>query len=225
MFDEELLRQALREEYKREQDTLPSSEELKEIIQVSPEFHEKMARLIKRHRIKTRFYKIAKNTAACLIIITCSFLLLFAINEDVRATCLQWIRTMTGSGMTGYESAAVPVEPQQIVGLTLGYVPEGYVAKSSETNEFTGNILYTRGSDQIEFYYTRSDSAHTAIDNEDPTAAQLELANGTLCDLYKGKESDSLIWQRGNYNCVLTVSNLAEDELKQIADKIDVVVS
>ncbi len=95
MFDEELLRQALREEYKREQDTLPSSEELKEIIQVSPEFHEKMARLIKRHRIKTRFYKIAKNTAACLIIITCSFLLLFAINEDVRATCLQWIRTMT----------------------------------------------------------------------------------------------------------------------------------
>ena len=220
MFDEELLRQALREEYKREQDTLPSSEELKEIIQVSPEFHEKMARLIKRHRIKTRFYKIAKNTAACLIIITCSFLLLFAINEDVRATCLQWIRTMTG-----YESAAVPVEPQQIVGLTLGYVPEGYVAKSSETNEFTGNILYTRGSDQIEFYYTRSDSAHTAIDNEDRTAAQLELANGTLCDLYKGKESDSLIWQRGNYNCVLTVSNLAEDELKQIADKIDVVVS
>lgn len=222
MFDEELLRQALREEYKREQDTLPSSEELKEIIQVSPEFHEKMARLIKRHQIKTRFYKIAKNTAACLIIITCSFLLLFAINEDVRATCLQWIKTMTGSSMTGYESAAVPGVTQQIAAFTLEYVPEGYALKSSEINELTGNMLYTRGDDQIEFYYTRSDSTHTAVDNEDRRVTQLELKDGTLCDLYKGKEYDSLIWQKKNYNCVLTVSNLTEEELKQIADKIDV---
>ena len=84
-----------------------------------------MARMIKRHQIKTRLYKIAKNTAACLIIITCSFLLLFAINEDVRATCLQWIKTMTGSSMTGYESAAVPGVTQQIAAFTLEYVPEG----------------------------------------------------------------------------------------------------
>ena len=223
-----LLEDALSEEYRRELDALPSSEELKEMILVSSEFHRKMEKLIKQHKRKLWLLNIGKNVAVFLALVASSFLLLFALNGEIRATCLQWVRTMTDNGMTNYKTVSSDKENKATAGFSLEYIPEGYVLKNADMREQTGHVLYYKGEKELEFYYMPSQRNNTYIDNENYTFSHIELEDGTVCDFYKDqsdKHDDTLIWQKNGYNCILNVSEIEENELIRIANEVKIVNS
>lgn len=223
MSNDDLLKKAVCEEYKREIEALPSAEELEEMILVSPEFHNKMAKLFKKHKRRIWLFRIGKNIAFFLILAVSSFLLLCILNEDIRATCLQWVRTMASDGMMDYSTVPSDKKNNSTAGFTLEYIPEGYVLKSADMGEEEGHALYYKGEKQLDFYYISNQDANLSIDNANYTFSQIKLENGTICDFYKDQSSnnvDTLIWQNEGYICMLSISGINEDELVRIANGV-----
>lgn len=189
----------------------------------SPEFSRELKKLRRKRKIQIMLGYIWKYASyGFLIFLSSSFLVLY-FKGDVRATCLQWIRALMDDGMTDYPTTSLDKDIEPAAGFTLGYVPDGYVLKSADMGELTGSVTYCKGTKQLIFHYISAKDANTMIDNENCTLSQLELADGTLCDLYKSNsgESDSrLIWQKKNYMCTLHMSISDEEEIIQIANGI-----
>lgn len=227
MSNDDLLKKAVCEEYRREIEALPSTEELEEMIVVSPEFHKKMEDLFKRHKRKTWLCRLGKNIAVFLILAACSFLLLCILNEDIRATCLQWVRTMTSNGMTDYNAVPSDKINESIAGFTLEYIPEGYVLKSANMRETDGHAAYFKGEKRLDFFYMASQDSSLSVDNDNYTFSQIELENGIICDFYKGQASnnvDTLIWRNKGYTCTLSTSGINEEEIIRIANGVKAVI-
>lgn len=225
MSNDDLLKKAVCEEYKREIEALPSAEELEEMILVSPEFHNKMAKLFKKHKRRIWLFRIGKNIAFFLILAASSFLLLCILNEDIRATCLQWVRTMASDGMMDYSTVPSDKENNLTAGFTLEYIPEGYVLKSTDMKDMSGNISYCYGNNELDFYYMMENSTIATIDNENSIASHVELDDGTVCDFYKSNSSKTkskLVWRKGEYICTLLISQINENELVPIANGVKI---
>lgn len=223
MSNDELLKKAVCEEYKRELEALPSVEELEEMILVSPEFHKKMEKLFRKHKRKAWLFNIGKNVATFLILLVTSFFLLCVLNEDVRATCLQWVKTITGDGMTDYKVISSDKESESVAGFTLEYIPEGYVLKSADMGKVSGNTTYHKGKNSLEFYYMNVNNSNAKIDSENNITSQIKLDDGTICDFYKSDSDQTkskLIWQKEEYMCTLLISQTDENELVFIANGI-----
>ena len=223
MSNDDLLKKAVCEEYRREIEALPSTEELEEMIVVSPEFHKKMENLFKKHKRKTWLCRLGKNIAVFLVLAACSFLLLCILNEDIRATCLQWVRTMTSNGMTDYSAVPSDKKIESTACSTLEYIPEGYVLKNADMREIDGYAEYFKGERRLYFHYMASQGSSLSVDSENYTFSQIELENGIICDFYKDRTNnniDTLIWQNKGYTCMLSISGINEEELIQIANGV-----
>lgn len=227
MSNDDLLKKAVCEEYRREIEALPSTEELEEMIVVSPEFHKKMENLFKKHKRKTWLCRLGKNIAVFLIIAACSFLLLCILNEDIRATCLQWVRTMTSNGMTDYSAVPSDKKIESTACFTLEYIPEGYMLKNADMREIDGYAEYFKGERRLYFHYMTSQGSSLSVDSENYTFSQIELENGIICDFYKGQASnnvDTLIWQNKGYTYMLSISGINEEEIIRIANGVKAVI-
>lgn len=222
-FDEEMLKQALYRESERELAEIPSQEELKGTMEISLKFYKKMEKLIRRHKIMALGRTIGRNAAMLLIVLLSTLVLLCAINEDVRATCLQWIRTMISGGMTQYQPVSTDGEGEKAAGFMLEYIPDGYVMKTEDMDEDSGYVIYVKGDAILGFNYVMIDGTSALVDNEDSFLSHWTLADGTPCDLYAADfvgDQKKLLWKRGAYICELYIMNLDEDEILQIAENV-----
>lgn len=232
MSDDELLEQAVSEEYEQKQYIFYSSEEVMDMeeIEPSPEFQRKLNKLFRQEKWKRKLCSFGRNAASLFIVFLGSFYLLCALDSDVRATCIQWIKTAVSGGMTNYQAASPDnVSPnkknEQVAGFSLEYIPDGYVLKSADMGECTGKATYCKGTKQLEFSYIIAKNADALISNENSKLSHIELNDGTVCDLYKsvsdGHDS-KLIWQKRNFICTLYVSEVSENELAQIAESVKI---
>lgn len=232
MSDDNLLKQAINEEYEQEHYIFYSSEEADDMeeIKPSPEFQQKLDKLLKRERWKRKFRRLGQNIASFIIVVIGSFSLLCTLDQDVRATCFQWIKTTVNGGMTDYQSVTPDnkssnKDNEPVAGFSLEYIPEGYVLKSADMGEDIGIVTYCNSSKQLIFQYNTTKDTTTSIDNEKSTLSHIELSNGTVCDLYESNTNESnkrLIWQKENYICTLYVTEFEENELIQIVEGIKI---
>lgn len=228
MNSEEILRAAVIRFHEMEMEALPSDAFLAERQEVSPEFHRKMMKLINTMNRRGRRRKAIRNVAGVLLGIFTSLILLCSVNEGLRARCLQFLRETVG-GMTEYHSTVEPDTTstnENVVGLKLGYVPDGFVLDEKESSE---NYLcyYMKNFDvYVEVLYTK-DNSNMRVDSENAVQRKVELEDGNEADIYKREsedDADTLVCKKYGYLCAVTITGSSylrkEDELLKIADNI-----
>lgn len=235
MSDDELLEQAVSEEYEQKQYIFYSSEEVMDMeeIEPSPEFQRKLNKLFRREKWKRKLRSFGRNAASLFIVFLGSFYLLCALDSDVRATCIQWIKTAVSGGMTNYQTATPDnISPDRknepVAGFSLEYIPDGYVLKSAEMEKDIGNVTYCKGTKKLTFSYIITKDADTLINNEDSNLSHIELNDGTVCDVYNSHSDElnnKLIWKKENFTCTLYASDTDKEELARIAEEVKIIDS
>ncbi len=242
MEGNEVLRAVVAKLHREELDALPDNDYLREHLEVSPEFHEKMRKLINRSRRLGMVKRTMRAVAGFFIAVLATLLLLCAVNEDVRAFCVRFVKENLLGGMTEYsepvnESVVLHKsegEDKGTVRFELGYVPEGfeYNEESSYVDEDVGEGYLEYENDEkedttIKFLYFLSDVGAISIDNEHAELCTVYLEDGTKCDYYKSNTEDSpdvLLWTSGDYNLFLRVehapSDWDDDEILRIANSV-----
>ena len=234
--EEDLLEKAVREEYEEERYRFYSSEEASDMAEEEPppEILYRLSGMSWKYRWRRRLRRFGQNIASLFVLLIGSFILIGALDRDVRATCFQWIKTAVSGGMTDYQSAssektASPNKDNEpAAGFTLEYIPDGYVLKNADMGKRTGNVIYCKGTAQLNFNYITANGTDTLINNEYCDLSHVELKDGTVCDLYKnvsGEYDSKLIWQKENFTCTLYVFCIDEKELVQIAEGIKIINS
>ncbi len=182
MEGNEVLRAVVAKLHREELDALPDNDYLREHLEVSPEFHEKMRKLINRSRRLGAVKRVTKVVAGFFIVALAGLLLLCAVNEDVRAFCVQFVKERLLIGMTRYsnpmDKSAVFHESERegeksFIRFEFGYVPEGfeYDEKSSYVHQETNkcSLVYInneKNDTSINFLYFLSDTSTISVDNE-----------------------------------------------------------
>lgn len=230
MNSEEILRKVICEEFARELAQIPSDEELKKIIEVSPAFHPRMMLLIRRHWRAALIQRMARNVAGFIIAIISGVLIMCAINEDVRAVCIRWIASLDEeNNMMEYKFPSPDIEKigenRDTKGFALGYVPEGYDLDkgTSISSPNYGNVVYWKESEKIIFGYIRNSNAVHMINVEHSELFHIRLTDGTSCDYYESRNEDDgsrLVWKEGDYICFLTAFGIEKEEFIRMADSV-----
>lgn len=230
MNSEEILRKVIWEEFARELAEIPSDEELKKIIEVSPVFHLRMVLLLRGHWRVALIQKLARNVAAFVIAIISGVLIMCAINEDVRAVCIRWITSLDAeNNMMEYKlknpDTEQTSENRDAKGFVLEYVPEGYILSESESISGSnyGNVTYWKGNDKLVFGYTSDSSMLQAINVEYNDPLHIRLSDGTSCDYYESRNENyrsGLVWKEGDYMCSLFACGIEKEEFIRMADSV-----
>ncbi len=241
MEGKEVLRAVVAKLHREELDALPDNDYLREHLEVSPEFHEKMRKLINRNRRLGMVKRAMRAVAGFFIAVLATLLLLCAVNEDVRAFCVRFVKENLLGGMTGYgnrvDNNVAPHKNEgenDFVRFELGYVPEGfeYDGENSYMNEEArrGFLVYVndeKSDTSINFQYFLVDTSTISVDNEHAELYTVYLEDGTKCDYYKSNTRDSsdvLLWTSGSYSFLLEVENAPSDwddgEILRIANGV-----
>lgn len=237
-----MLKEVVAKLHKEELAALPSDEYLRDHLEVSPEFHQKMMKLISHSYRLAMVRRNMKRVAAFFLAALATLLLLCTINEDIRAFCVRFLKENLFGGMTAYTSPAdsssveslVEPDKDEIIGFRLGYVPEGfeYDEERSVVREgfCRGRLVYTnnkKGS-AIVLRYFASDKGLISMDNQHSKVDVIQLANGSVCEYYKSQKEGSesaLLWETGEYFCYLMIDDWQEGweekELIKIANNVE----
>ena len=232
--EDDLLEKAVQEEYEKEQYIFYSSEEFRDMAEQEPppEILYRLSGMSWKYRWKRRLRRLGQNIASLLVLLIGSFILMGALDRDVRATCIQWIKNAVSGGMTNYQAASSEKtsspnkENEPTAGFTLGYIPDGYVLKNADMGKETGKATYCKETKQLKFSYIYANGIDTLINNENSDLFHVELNDGTVCDLYKNTSEGygtKLIWQKENFTCTLYVSDIDEKELIKIAEGVKII--
>ncbi len=232
MEGNEVLRAVVAKLHREELDALPDNDYLREHLEVSPEFHEKMRKLINRSRRLGVVKRVTRAVAGFFIAALAGLLLLCAVNEDIRAFCVQFVKERLMIGMTRYsdpvdksavfrENEGKEEKEKGFVRFELGYVPEGfeYDGENSYVHQETGkgSLVYInkeKNDTSINLLYFLSDTSTISVDNENSKFSTVYLEDGTKCDYYKSSKKDStdvLLWTSGEYNLILQIDNTSVD--------------
>ncbi len=229
--EEDLLEKAVREEYEEERYRFYSSEEASDMTEEEPppEILYRLSGMSWKYRWRRRLRRLGQNIASLFVLLIGSFILIGALDRDVRATCFQWIKTAVSGGMTNYKTTSsdktisADINNESVAGFSLEYIPDGYMLKSADMEKDMGTVTYCKGTEQLIFHYAIAKDADTSVDNENSTLTHKELQDGTFCDLYQSNsdKSDSrLIWQKEDFLCTLYITGLEENDIIRIAEGV-----
>ena len=195
---------------------LPSDEELLETIHVSERFEKRKRKLLRGFRVRQGMFRAVKNVAAVFVFAILGFLLAFAMNENVRAWTLQWIRTFAEDGTTAYSfpseeaDSSDDVGARTVKGIEFTYVPEGFTKAVELEEPFDpefGVVVYEKNVGEeneniLDFdYMAHPTEENNGVDNEHSVLEHIRLADGTACDFYRTTEKGNvsmLIWRWGD---------------------------
>lgn len=229
MSSEELLREAVIRFHETELESLPSNTYLAIRQEVSLGFLRGMQEMIHVNRRHGELRKIARRVAGFFFGILASLILLCSINEDLRASCLQFLRSAI-EGMIEYQSVPeteTTPSGENIVGFKLGYVPDGFELESYDSSN--GIISYKSEAQEIflDFSYNKDSTRIMRINGEHSSVKKINLPDGSEAEFYSNIDQDStclLIFKKYQYICCLSLTysrNIdIENELIQIAKNI-----
>ena len=229
MNSEELLKQAVIRFHEAELKSLPENEFLEKELEVSPEFESRMEQMIRKSRRQAVRNKIARRAAGFFIGITASIVFLCAVNENIRARCLQFLREVM-DGMTEYISTVQTDDPAEkdIIGFQPGYVPVGFRLTDQDFDTGTASYQLADKEVYLDFNYDKSEDLTLRVNTEHSSLKKVTLSDGTECDFYEGKDKQYLlVWQIKQYTCWLSLTGdftgAAEEELIKTVENIQIV--
>ena len=199
----------------------------------SDAFSKKMNQSIRRFESKQTVFSGIKRVAAVFVIIITGYLMLFLINDDVRANTIQFIRTHLLGGFTSYE--IVNSNSKMITtGVHLNYVTNGFTLTENVSNRGFGHVTYTKSSKkwcEIELtYMDDTQKTNNGIDNEHSIRKTARLSDGTPCDIYICNEegfNSFIVWKKDNTLLTLSIHDYLEgweiDELYKIANNVELI--
>ncbi|WP_312812772.1 DUF4367 domain-containing protein [Sedimentibacter sp.] len=207
---EVLLSYAVKESAKKEINEMPTEEQIKESMNFSGEFENKMQGLIKKERHKRilkRAYVYSKKVAVFVsIIISIGFGTLMtaeAVQNAVISTVVEWYEDHNGFIFknTSDKSSEEILNESKIK--IPSYIPEGF--ELSESEDYDSFKLYVykneEGKNLVFNATVVTDKNETFIDNEHTDYEIIEINNNEVY-LFSGKGRDydyaSVIWTEGN---------------------------
>ncbi len=207
---EALLSYAVNEAAKQENKEMPSEEQIRDEIQFSEAFDDKMKTLINKQRYKKvvkKAYFYGKRVAVFVaVIISISFGTLMtaeAVQQAVIKTVTEWYEGYNGFIFenTSGKSNMNTLEENKIK--KPSYIPDGFELFESE--EMDGYDIYIyrneNGTNLIFSAEVVVDKSHTFIDNEHTDYEVIQI-NGKDVYLFSGKENNydyaSAMWIDGN---------------------------
>lgn len=229
--NENILRQAVHELFMEEQEEYDVYEQTNGAVTPSVVFDVRMRRQIRNFEVKKRITGAMRKVAAVFVAIIGMYMLLFLINEDVRAYTIQFIRTYILGGYTSYEITGV-VDERKAIGFEIGYVPDGYKMTEKSLDKGYGYISYESEKGkwrEIDLdYESIPQKQGNGIDNEHSKCEKGRLENGRDCDIYRSNTigySSFVIWKDGSTIITLSINDYHEgwevDELLKIANHVE----
>ncbi len=222
---EALFRQAVIDDYNEEIDSIPSKDELMEIISFSPEFDLRMKKLFARERRKD-FYRKAlshsKRAAAVLVVAATLIFGVLLFNPEVRAavknTVVKWYDKFTSFI---FQSDGSDIDGE--IEWNLGYLPPGFRENSVEKLGKVTNMVYVNDSGDTIYISCRPEGNDTniSVDNENHLI-ESETINGHEAYIAKATNNDfenGVIWSMKGYTFNIW-SKLSIDELIAIAQSV-----
>lgn len=196
-------------------------------------FSNKMNQLIRAFEIKQKIYKGLRRIAAIIVIIVTGYLMLFLMNEDVRAFTIQFIRTDFLDGFTSYETVENTPKTTTI-GVRFKYITNGFFVSEESSNPGFGHVTYTNSSgkwQEIELdYMENAQKMNNGIDNEHSVRKTGHLKDGTPCDIYKCTKkgfNSFIVWKKNNTLLTLSIHDYLEgwelNELYRIANNVELI--
>ncbi len=218
---EMMLRQAVKDNFFEELDSLPSNDKLAQQYSFSTEFDYKMQKLFSKERHKEIVATILGWTKRAVAVITIIVALSFATlltSTEVRAavidTVVQWFE-----GFTKFTSQSTQEEQDRI--WTPSYLPDGFMEES--TNLLPGMFTtdYRNAENhRITLTVTQSDNS-ISVNNENVDYSILTSDKMTY-HIFQSKLSDkysTIIWFSDGYSLALDAM-LPTQELLKIAKSI-----
>jgi hypothetical protein len=223
LFDE-LLTAALYRASELDNTTMPSDDELNNIIEPTAKFQHKMNKLINnpykyvRNKQRTPLYNIMRGAAAFFIAFTLLFGTTMAVSPTVRAVVIDFVRSWL-TDRTEYWVPEKDVDNEW----TFGYIPDGFKLIAEQINEAVIMQIYQRDEDLMYLTITIS-SGRQIIDNEHSDYYQT-IINGRIADIYESNNplypSIIVMYEIVTNKLITLTSDLNLSELIKIAENIE----
>ncbi len=234
MESEDVIKQAVHELFLEEKDEYESYEQMYGTETPSAAFSMQMNREIRRFESRYRFNITIKRIAAVFAIVIAGYLMLFLINEDVRAYTIQFIRTHLFGGFTSY---VIPGDEdgRRPVRIETDYVPEGFELESKAFHYSNGHMMFvsndeTKSCTMDIIYLSNPQKESNGIDNEHSIRESGVLEDGTPCDIYRSFTegyNSFVIWKEGSVLLTACMDDYLEgwevDELLKVANHVKVI--
>lgn len=203
-------------------DSLPSDEELKESVSFSPEFENKMKKLIKKQN--KPYYQlintVGKRAAVIILAIFIAFNTVTFSVEALREPFIDFVvETFEKFSKITFAEKA-PDEQKEFVPIKPGYISEGFDIESTEKIFDTiYNISYKNSKGEVISYsQTLKSDNPIQFDAEGLEYSKVEI-NGYSGVYWKKHETYAIVFYTNNY--VYTINgNISEDELLKIARSV-----
>ena len=219
----EILKNALDVIAREQAATLPTAEESRHIT-FSPEFEEKMQKLIKKEA-KPYYYLIntVGKRVACIIIAALIALtsITFGVKAIREAVIDFFVETFEKFSIVGFKDEDIQSSLDCIeTYYAPTYIPEGYELKTDNRMVTYRRLRYVSSEGYIEFNQDIIQSVSIYIDAEETETNKVFVSG------YKGLYSNkngviSLYWNDYNYSYFIqTESNLAIEEIIKMAESI-----
>lgn len=225
-FTDEELKIAAGQVVKTLVDSLPDPSELEQPFEYSPEFLEKMDKLIKQERRRETRARISRRVASfALALLACASVWL-TIDVEARAALFSWAREVYEESFIYRFFGEKPKEGLQEYEITQ--VPEGYVQVASDGNETMQVRVYQRDDDSLFLmYYQMQDGWEQVIKPKNPDTNfkwKQTTVNGIVADMYSYDNceyANELVWIDEAKGTVFHLSaRLEEDDLIGVAESI-----
>lgn len=165
----------------------------------SPEFEEKMDRLLKKAKKPHKPLRFIQRAAVIFLTIMISAAAWLAVDNEARASFVRWTRELCGNTFLYRYFGAVP--DQTIPDYYISSLPNNYnVTSYSDGQDTQITVFTTAEGDRFLFvYYYIYDGRLTAIttvgdDTIDQEPVLINGIEGTFYDLANEKYADSLFW-------------------------------
>ena len=175
--------------------------------------HEKRMRILFDKMRRDKYHRFTKRATIALIaaiLIISMTITAFAIPASRDYIIHKFFDHSTYTVVNG--------EHNEVGEITIGYIPDGF-EKTYEYIDDTERIhTYTANNEWIEIS-KMSLGLKTDIDTESNNYREIIYNNKTYLS-YDNKTSNAFIWNDGNFEYVITSSNLSNDILLKIADSV-----
>ncbi|MCL2051542.1 MAG: DUF4367 domain-containing protein [Lachnospiraceae bacterium] len=220
---EAFFRQAIKDDYREEIDSIPNNVELSQKYILSPAFELRMKRLFEQEKQKKTLFERNNFFRQAAIILIAIATLLFGtllINSEARAAIknviIEWYDKFTSFSFVTTSSQTSHAN------LYPSYLPEGFFEESAEIYDNFTFIIYMNGdNERIIFVNSTGSSINIYIDNEHHLFED-HIINGHTAYLAKSTDPDfdnAVIVTTGEY--VIEVwSPLSLDVIIKVAESV-----